>query len=335
MESERRVYRRHGPSIFFPILLITVGLIWLLVNAGMIPVENVQAILPYWPVLLVLAGISLLLSQVSWLFSAVIWLALAAFLIWLLMTPNNLIASLPRPELKRETVSETIGETERAVITLDTGRFPTQISSLQGSDNLIEADISFSGDLNFRVSGTTEKEISLSETFSGVFLGNEFLGGDSRTWRIGLTPEIPLSILLDSGSGSIGLNLDGLQVESLSIDSGSGSVEVGLPVGNTVMAFDLEMGSGSVEITIPSGSSTNLTIDGGSGSVVIDVPDDAGIQVTMEDDGSGSFRLPDGYSLVREGGDQGEGTWENEAFATDENPTRISIDQGSGNIEIR
>lgn len=335
MEIERRRYRGHGPSIFFPVLLITVGLIWLLVNAGMIPVENVQAILPYWPVLLVLAGVSLLLSQVSWVFSAVIWLGLAAFMIWLLMTPNNLIASLPRPELKQETISEAIGEAERAEIRLNTGRFPTQISSLQGGDNLIEADISYSGDLNFRVSGTTEKVISLSETFTGVIFGNEFLGGDSRTWRIGLTPEIPLTIVLDTGSGRTGLNLNGLQVESLSIDSGSGTVEVGLPAGNAVMSFDLDMGSGNVEITIPSGSSTNLTIDGGSGSVVIDVPDDAGVQVTMEDDGSGSLRLPDGFSLVREGGDQGEGTWENEAFATDENPIRITIDQGSGNIEIR
>ncbi len=88
-------YRHRRPSLFFPIALITAGVVWLLVNSGTIAVENVYRLAPYWPVLLILAGLGLLLERLWWPLSALMWLAAAAALVWFLVFPPAFLP--PRP----------------------------------------------------------------------------------------------------------------------------------------------------------------------------------------------------------------------------------------------
>lgn len=50
-------------SIFFPLLLIASGVIWLLVSMGRIPSENLWALAHFWPFLLIAAGLGLMLRS--------------------------------------------------------------------------------------------------------------------------------------------------------------------------------------------------------------------------------------------------------------------------------
>jgi hypothetical protein len=50
-------------SIFFPLLLIAAGVIWLLVSMGRIPSENLWALAHFWPFLLIAAGLGLMIRS--------------------------------------------------------------------------------------------------------------------------------------------------------------------------------------------------------------------------------------------------------------------------------
>ncbi len=113
---ERRRARRseYGPSLFFPILLITIGVIWLLINTGRVPVENLYYLLPLWPILLILGGINILLRRVSWMVSGLVWLVVAATAVYVLLAPPSFLSVIPVPELKHETFQAPLGEAQSA-----------------------------------------------------------------------------------------------------------------------------------------------------------------------------------------------------------------------------
>jgi hypothetical protein len=126
-----------------------------------------------------------------------------------------------------------------------------------------------------------------------------------------VSPNVPLDLALDAGSGRCDLDLTGLQIEYFSLDSGSGSVDLVLPSGGT---FDARIASGS-------------------GRLVVVLPESVGMQVQL-DSGSGAFRADERFRLVD--GDRGDdGMWETEDFRSAEHRIMLKIDQGSGSINIR
>lgn len=79
-------------SIFFPLVLISAGVLWILVNMGTIPADNLWALTRVWPVLLIGAGLGLiarsyweparLLIDVAVIAIAVLAIVFAAPLAW-------------------------------------------------------------------------------------------------------------------------------------------------------------------------------------------------------------------------------------------------------------
>ena len=57
-------------SIFWPLLLIAAGVVWLLVKTGNLPAENLWALTHIWPFLLIAAGLGLILRP-YWRYSSV------------------------------------------------------------------------------------------------------------------------------------------------------------------------------------------------------------------------------------------------------------------------
>ncbi len=50
-------------SLFFPLALIAAGILWILINMGKIPAENLWALAHFWPFLLIAAGLGLILRS--------------------------------------------------------------------------------------------------------------------------------------------------------------------------------------------------------------------------------------------------------------------------------
>jgi len=345
-------------SLFWPILLIGIGTIWLLASLGVLHDLSWRFLLRLWPLILIVIGLDIIFGRRSPLIGALIGLVAVALVVVLVLLAPSLNLE-PEVELKTLNFSETLDGTTSARIDLDLERYPTTVDALTDSALLIDAKLETLTNVDFSVSGTNKKSVTLNprRDSSTDFSWFDLLDQDAR-WEIGLSPNVPIDLTINIGSGSAELRLGNLELTSLKIDGGSGSVNGVLPAsssqydlridggsgsfdielesGTNAMAF-LEIGSGSFEVMIGAGSDVSAEIHGGSGSIGIDVPDDVGVRIVVEERGSGSVSVPSKYDLVDDmNDDDGDtGIWESEGYSGAAHRIEITFEPGSGSFNVR
>ncbi len=335
-----REYRYRKPSFFFPIALITAGIIWLLVNNGTIAVDNLYRLLPFWPVLLILAGLSIMFRRIWWPLNALMWAVVAVLVLWLLTSGSAFLPKLTPLELKHETLHEALGQATSGAVSLDLSIQRTNIHALTGANDMLVADVYSVNGVVLDASGGERKNVQLREAFApGNFALNpridQWIESASRTWDIGLTPKIPLALTIDAGTGSTDLNLQGLKLEMLRVNAGTGSVHISLPVSQTSLPVNIDGGTGSISVAMPANTPVELGMNGGTGGLDITLPAGAGVSVEVRSGGLGGLHLPDGFTKVSGNPDEKEGTWQNAAFNGSKTPIRITLDIGTGGVTIR
>lgn len=320
-QPDSRPYRprRHPPSFFWPLFLIAAGILLLLTNLGLVPWQSWNVLWRLWPLLLIAVGIEALFGHRSWLGAIVsgllILLLIGAAIAAVLLAPRIPgLANLARPaEWRTEHVAHPLAGVERASVAIDWTSLPGHLSALRDSPNLIEGDVAYRGELIFDVGQHGDQaDVELDTRFTGPWFGPfGFSGQATERWDVRLSPEVPLDLVLDTGSGPCDLDLAGLEISGLTLDAGSGPVDLALPGASTFEA----------------------DIEGGSGPLTIALPEGVGAQVIL-DSGSGPFDLTSRLRLVR-GERDDDGTWETDNFDTAEYRIELNIDQGSGPLTIR
>ena len=322
-------------SFFWPILLVGVGIIWLLRNLGFIPQFSLGAILQFWPLLLIVLGLDILFSRrFPWIGTAVGLIAVAAIVVYLVSGPS--LGLNTGSTVLNETFSEPSQGTSTVKYVFDTASSPVNISVLDEDDKeLILANFTHRGVINFDVSGTKEKTVHISEDFENSTWLNWDFSFDRLKWDIALNPNVPADVKLNGGSGSIDMDLRGLSLNTLALDLGSGSSDLWLPQSSQEYEAEIESGSGSVTIDLPEETSLILSLDTGSGSTSVNLPSDAAVRIEVMDDGSGSLSLPDGLTKSSDSAKYSIGAWQTADFTDSENQVIIKIKgQGSGSISI-
>lgn len=355
---EQRNVKDRYRSLFWPILLIGVGVFWLLSNLGVLPEVNFRFLLRLWPVALIAIGLDILFARrYPWL-GALTGLGAVALVIALVFLAPSLGIE-PSGDLKTLNFDEPVGNAQEASITLDLERYPTTVGAVVDSNALIEAELDTLTDVRFDARGDTSKAITLeprtSDNFDFDFL--DLVGRNAR-WEIGLSPDLPIDLTIDVGSGSANLNLGELDLSELSINGGSGSTNIDIPASSSAYDVEINGGSGSFSINIERSAAINATIDigsgsfdiniggdvsgefridGGSGSVSINVADDVGVRLIIDDSGSGSVRIPGSYELVDDlsENDRDIGIWESENYGSASHRVEITFDPGSGSFVVR
>ena len=316
-----RPHRPRGrrPSIFWPMILVGVGVMLLLANLGILPWQSWGALWRFWPLLLVLLGLDVLIGRRSTagaIFSTLLILILIGGIVaigWFAEDIPFLNELLQPAELRTERVKFPLEGLDSASIYIDWSSMPCEVAALGESVNLIEGTVTHRGEVTFdaRVHGS-QARVRFDTGDAGFEWWREVVGGEVQPrCHVGLSPEIAMQLELDCGSGPGELDLSGLHVDELALDCGSGPV-------------DLEL---------PSVSSPNVTIDGGSGPLDINLPEGVGARVVL-DSGSGPFLVDERFRLV-EGEYRGDGIWETEGYDSAEHSILLEIDQGSGPISIR
>lgn len=326
-------HKHHHRSFFWPTVLIGVGLIWLLVNLGVIAPFNVGTIVQLWPLLLIVLGLDILLGhRYAWIGSLMGLTLVAGVVAFLILAPRTGVVS--DNNMTTETFSEPVGSATSVNYNFETASEPVDIYALNDSKNLIDANLTHYGTIGFVVNGTTSKSIHLYENNNSSSWLNWNWSLDQLKWNIGLNPDVPASILLDGGSGSINADLSGLQLDSLTANLGSGSSSFTLPKSDKPLTASLDSGSGSVNVSLPENTSLTLRLQSGSGSVNISLPQETAVQVEVRNSGSGSLHLSS--SLKQISGDGETGIWETEGYENAQVKILIQIlDQGSGSISIQ
>lgn len=315
----RRPWRRRPPSVFWPILFIGAGVILLLTNLGYMPPLSWGVLWRLWPLLIIALGIDLLIgrrSVVGAIVSAVLLLVLIGGIVLVAFFAQNIPAVsgwIQSPEFRHDHVESSLTNVERAEVYIDWSSVPGYLSELKDSPNLIEGDVDYLGELTFDVSVRGGRaDVKLDSRFTGSWFGGWPFGDQSdKRWGVGLSPDVPLDLSLDAGSGPCDLDLAGLRVSGLVLD----------------------VGSGPVDLVLPAASSFEANVDGGSGPISVVLPRNVGLRVEL-DSGSGPFSPDARFELVR-GKRHGDGVWETYKYDVAEYKILLVLDQGSGPVSIR
>ncbi len=316
----RQGYAPPGPpprrSVFWPILLIGLGVVLLLYNLGMLPAIDWAVLWKLWPLLLIALGVDVMIgrqSAVGAVISAIVVLALVGCLVAAAFTldavPQASRWLQPGP-WRYEHFRHPLEGTEYADLLLTCTAVPCTVTALdvEQSGALIEADVASQGEVHFDVESWGSKASVILESEDRFVLTP--VRGDAPRWEVHLHPRVVWTLRVDSSAGHCRLDLRGMQVERLSLDLGSG--------GGTVY--------------LPRRHGFKGKIDGGSGAVTLVVPEDVGLRVEL-DGGSGAFRPGEELRLVE--GDADDGAWESVGYDTAEVRILLKIDQGSGAVSVR
>jgi hypothetical protein len=310
--------RRHRRSFFWPFLLIALGILLLLSNLGVLDWSTWNLLWRFWPLVLVAIGIDVLVGGRSTAgaivsaFLILVLIGLAAGAVYYADQLPVLSRYTNQAVWQRDHIEQPLDDFESASVYIDWTSQPGYLDALKVSGNLLEGDLTYQGELVFEVDAKGSRaDIQIDTRLIDNWISFPSNPGRDSDWEIFLTPEIPLDLSLDSGSGSCHFDLSELTLEGLFLDSGSGSVE----------------------LSLPGGQSYPVTIESGSGSLQVDVPEEAGIRVVL-DSGSGSFNPGSRFDLVI-GERQGDGVWETENYDSASYTIEMTIDQGSGSISFR
>ncbi len=371
--SERR--RRDRPrrrSLFWPIVLVGVGVLWLLINLGTITTENLTVLIRLWPLLLILLGLDLLfgrrLPAVGGLFGL---LAVGAVIYLVINGPAlGLTTELPqfepeiaaRPdEVRSGRFVEPLDGAQSAAIDLELGWQHAAIYPLDNSENLVDAELQYAGEIEFNTSGGDDRHVSISER---DFNPNRFgFDVDDYEWNIGIStqPEVDLAIKMGVNDGNF--DLRGIDLNNLDYKGGFGDVDLILPAAGQRYEASIESSFGETSIGIEDGAEVDMTLSGGIGdisieagedvdldleiepgisSITITVPEDAAVRIETESTSGGELTVPDDYTHV-EVADEDDffpfadsvGVWESPEFSNSDQTIVITIDDlGYGNVTI-
>jgi hypothetical protein len=268
-----------------------------------------------------------------------------------------------KPEIKHKKFSEPLGNATSAHIILEPAVAQARVSALSGgSGNLLEADLTYVGTIEFNVGGEHDKMVQLRQSSRGITLAtaNPFNWINNRTpliWEVNLNPDVPTELEIKGGVANSRLDLSGLQLTELKVNSGAGSLDLDLPVSNGRYHAVIGGGAGEAKIKIPGGASLDTEIQGGVGeikmlvdegafvnarvkagvgAVTITVPPDAPVRVRA-DVGVGSLNLPSHFKRM-DGEDRlvgKSGTWETANFEAGGPQIIIDYSGGIGGLTVR
>ena len=223
-------------------------------------------------------------------------------------------------DLKSASFSEPLGDADSAQIQIDSGVAQVNINALTDSNNLFEGDITYYGEIDFTAGGDIEKIIRLEQVnTSGNFFGNfNFFNintGEDIQWNIGIAPDVPVALNIQSGIESSTFNLADLYITDLQTNLGVGDTNITLPEPQ---------------------ESYSVNINSGIGNVTVNLPHDVAVRITAQQ-GLGDITVP--ANLRRISGEDsdfgGSGVWESEGFANAERTITIEINGGVGDITVQ
>lgn len=330
------------PLSVWAFVLIAVGIIWLLLQAGIFSGANLAVLFRFSPLLLVAIGVELLVGRSARSFARFIVVGTVLLLLALMVVGPSLgLAGNSNVQTSRYT--EPLDDSIAARMNIDFSVGSVDMRALTDSNLLIDADLRYLGEVEFDTSTANgETQVTLkaqnegeqSFGFFGFSLGN-MLGENDLRWAIGLTPSIPLDLNLKGGVGTNTLDFSGVQLSSLSYDGGVGETTISLPSGS--YDLDLHAGVGGLRVNFVAETGVDARIEGGVGSVVLDLPDDAPIRLEVEGT-LGNISVPQGFTQLDKKQDIDEsGIWETASYSTADDSARIRIvfDGGVGGLTVR
>ncbi|MRR30312.1 hypothetical protein EG834_08315, partial [bacterium] len=205
--------RRGG--IFFGVFIVILGAVLLAINLGYVDNRIWNF---FWPALLVLAGV------------------------WFIARPR-----IPAGMLATKQASYPLNGASEGEISVHYGAGLLKIAASSNPGEL--AGGTFVGGVLADQSTHGTKAILSLRTPSDLVWAGPWPGGEKGfEWQLGVSPQIPLDLILKTGANEELLDLTATQVRSLSIETGASKTEIKLPSSAGFTRVKVTSGLASVNI---------------------------------------------------------------------------------------
>ncbi len=321
MNEEKRPH-----SLFFPMLLIAVGVLVFLINVGTVPGTTWENLMQYWPVILIIGGLDGLYKRDGWVgplvllgFGVVLllgnlhYLENSGFTILLKLWPILLVA------IGLDVIFGHRGSIWGNLIRIFLGLLLiggiVWLAALSPVFSVGTKTVPFTQTLD----GATQSDIRVAVATGEVYLA----GGADEDVLLSGTAGLPKEMSLDTeysepkdGRSSLSVEGEGVVIVpinstvspwnfdlnseipiGLSTELGVGQLKIDLS-DTQVNNISTEMGVGQTILTLPVGVDVNASVSGAVGELVIRIPKGCEVAITV-DRAVVSLAYPE--SLVRDG----------------------------------
>lgn len=246
-------------GLFWPILLIAIGLVFLLTNFGYIGPFSAVALISLWPLILILIGIDIAIGR-RWPLAALgldvaiiaAGLALVAaqpvYPQWFVFggstgAPGVNHASAPR------------GSAQSLTFHLNGGAGTFRIAG--GASDLVEVS-SDQQSLTLRRSGVERVDVRVDQSDRGVRFGPTAPASIDAHFA----SDVPTSLDMNAGAGDFTVDLSGTRITDARINVGAASLRLVLPKTTGDVSISVGAGASSVVIEVPDGVEARVSTSG-------------------------------------------------------------------------
>jgi hypothetical protein len=284
-------------SLFWPGLIILVGLIALLVNTGVLSGDRAVELILLWPLILIVIGVEIVVRR-SLRGSAA---DVAALLVIVVAIGGALgyVAFAPIPPttgtLDRKGA---VGELTSASVEINAGSAEvTMTSGAELGSDLYRLHIAYSGG---------QPDVRFDSTGGSLVIdqnGGSFMGFRPQRFvmTMQLNPSVTWSIAENAGSSKEKLDLTNTRVSAITVSAGASTGEITLGPASGVVPIRVEGGSITVHVHRPAGTAASADVSGGALSLNADGHNMHAVG-ELKYETSGFSSATDGYRIEVSGG---------------------------------
>jgi hypothetical protein len=217
------------PRLFWPLILIVIGVILLLNNLGLLP-GSVWGY--FWPLALLALGVSLLAGALR-----------------------------GAPQVQTTNERQPLEGAGIGNVTIKHGAGTLKVRA--GGDTGALFTGTFGGGVYKRVQRSGDLldvtlRVSEQDWSQYMFPWNWSAGSHGLNWDIALNPDIPLALTFEIGASQAELDLSGLRVTDLSIKTGASATQITLPAHAGMTRARIESGAASVDVRVPDSAAARI-----------------------------------------------------------------------------
>jgi len=252
------VKMKNYSRLFAGILLIVIGLAFFLKMLGVLNFSIWSGFKYYWPIGLILVGVSLIFRMK--------WLAVSFLFITILFGALYLGSEVPAGDYRE--VVKNIPADNITTLDLKVAYGAGDLRITDGSSDSLIKHTAKTSDVN-------DPEVTVKKTGSNAEISVERKSGSFRFWNalkdewdIEISPDVEINLDLDYGATDSKINMENLKVMNLDLDTGATSTEI--IFGQYPTKADIDTGASSINLKFPTGAGIVIDIDGGAVSTDLD-----------------------------------------------------------------